>query len=82
MTLPRYQLRKRIKDYVEYLSDKNDENLIALFICATTADLLYIKRRTRKVIEEEYYGEELEVRVTTIDKVRKSGVTALIWEDV
>lgn len=81
LTLPRYQLRKRIKEYVEYLADYSDTNPpIALFICPTTADLLYVKRRVKKLHEEES-DEDTHIRVTTLDKVQTSGVTSMIWED-
>lgn len=79
-TLPRYQLRKRLKDYMDYLTDHDDILLIALFICTNTADLLYIKRRVRKFIGEE--GATIRVRVTILDKVKVSGVASMIWEEV
>ncbi len=84
-TLPRYQLRKRLKDYVEYLAsdwdEANGQTPIALFICSNVADLLYMKRRIKKLLEEEWPDEDLHVRVTTLDKVRVSGVASLIWEE-
>lgn len=84
LTLPRYQLRQRIKDYVEYIDIWDEENgptPIALFICATTADLLYVKRRIKKQIEDNgNYG--LVIRVTTLDKIKASGVASMIWEEV
>lgn len=85
-TLPRYQLRKRLKDYVEYLASDWDENNISvpvtLFICPNIADLLYVKRRVKKLIEEEWPDERLRFRVTTLDKIRTSGVASMIWEEI
>lgn len=85
-TLPRYQLRKRLKDYVEYLAGDWNENNgsvpIALFICPNVADLLYVKRRVKKLIEEDWPDEDLHVRVTTLDKVRASSVASMIWEEI
>jgi hypothetical protein len=85
-TLPRYQLRKRLKDYVEYLTSDWDEDNgsapVALFICPNIADLLYVKRRIKKLIEEDWSDEELHFRVTTLDKIRASGVANMIWEEV
>lgn len=84
LTLPRYQLRKRIKNYVEYLDDWNNKNgpaPIALMICATTADLLYVKRRARWQIEESG-NEDIKIRVATLEKIRATGVASMIWEDV
>lgn len=81
--LPRYQLRKRLKDYMNFLDEWNDANEprpIALFICATIADLLYVKRRVKQLAQDE--DVDTQIRVTTSDKVRASGVTSMIWEEV
>lgn len=81
--LLRYQLRKRLKDYTDFLAEWNGTNKsqpIALFACATTADLLYVKRRVRKLIEDE--GVDVHVRVTTLDKIKASGIASMIWEKV
>lgn len=82
-TLPHYQLRKRFKDYVDFLDEWNDANgpqPIALLVCATVADLLYIKRRVKKLAEDE--GVDSHVRVTTLVKIKTSGVASMIWEEV
>lgn len=85
-TLPRYQLRKRLKDYVDYLASDWDENSgpvpIALFICASTADLLYAKRRVKKLLEEDGSDESSQLRVTMLDKVKKHGIAHMIWEEI
>jgi hypothetical protein len=84
-TLPRYQLRKRLKDYVDYLATDWDENKrrpVALLICPNVADLLYVKRRLKKLLEEDWPDEELHFRITTLNKVRASGVGSMIWEEV
>lgn len=85
-TLPRYQLRKRLKDYVDYLTSDWSEGdgpmPVALIICPTTADLLYVKRRVKKLLEEEWSDGSIHIRVTILDKVRASGVTSTIWEEV
>lgn len=85
-TLPRYQLRKRLKDYIDYLASDWDEDNgsvpIALFICSSVAELLYVKRRVKKLIEEVWPDEVLHVRVTTLDKVCTSGVASMIWEEI
>lgn len=81
--LPRYQLRKRLKDYMNFLDewdDANEPRPIALFICATIADLLYVKRRMKQHIEDE--NIDAQVRVTTLDKIKASGVASMIWEEV
>jgi hypothetical protein len=85
-TLPRYQLRKRLKDYVDYLASEWDESNgpvpIALFVCANTADLLYIKRRVKKLVEENWSDEYLQLRVTTLEKITKHSVASTIWEEI
>ena len=84
LTLPRYQLRQRIKNHVDYIDIWDEENgpaPIALFICATTADLLYIKRRIKKQIENSS-NDGLVIRVTTLEKIKASGVAGMIWEEV
>lgn len=83
LTLPRYQLRQRIKDYVDYIDTWDEENgpaPIALFICATTADLLYVKRRAKKQIEESG-NDEIVIRATTLEKIKSTSVASAIWED-
>lgn len=79
-TLPRYQVRRRLAEYTDYLADQGN-GFIALFICASTADLLYIKRRVHKVLEN-FEEDELVVRLTILDKVKDMGVASSIWEDV
>lgn len=78
-TLPRYQLKKGLKDYVEYLNDSDTDSLVVLLVCASTADLLYVKRSARKLIDD---SDELQIRVTTLDKLKASGITSTIWEEI
>lgn len=84
--LPRYQLRKRLKDYVDYLANEDwedtlDEAPIILFVLPNTAELLYVKRRVRKLLEDEYI-EDASIRVTTTEKLKAQGITSMIWEEV
>jgi protein involved in plasmid replication-relaxation len=79
--LPRYQLRKRLKEYIEYATNDDDaDSLIVLFVCATVSELMYIKRRVRIMIDDD--GRELRIRLTTLDKLEASGITSTIWEEV
>lgn len=78
-TLPKYQLRKRLKDYVEYLNDSNTESLVVLLVCANTADLLYVKHSVRRLIDD---NDDMQIRVTTLDKLKTSGITSTIWEEI
>ncbi len=89
-TMPRYMVRKRLKDYVEFLAygewereTDNSEPPIVLLACPTIADLIYAKRRVRKLLEDEGLedDESIKIRLTTIDKIRARGVTSPIWEE-
>lgn len=94
-TLPRYRMKKRLGDYVKYLDDEDitwkeqtdTEKLpIILFVCPRTTDLIYAKRRTRKLIADawEWKDEEEErprIRFTTADKLKQHGLLSKIWEE-
>jgi hypothetical protein len=91
-TLPRYRVKKRIKDYVQYLIDDewdsgdNDPPPIILLVMPTLVDLIYAKRRTKKLLIDEYYEtedipEDLHIRFTTTEQLKQNGVTANIWEE-
>ncbi len=82
--LPRYQVRKRLGEYVEYLKDKKADasNLVALLAFSSTADLLYAKRRLRLLLEDGDDEDDLIIRLTTVDKTKKDGITSEIWEEV
>lgn len=80
--LPRYQLRKRLKDYILHLTDAdNSSSLIALFACANMSDLLYVKRNVKKLLEDNC-EQTLHIRVTTLDKLKTAGIASTIWEEV
>ena len=81
--LPRYQVRKRLGEYLEYLKDKKADaaNSIALLAFSSTADLLYGKRRLRWLLEDDEENE-LIIRLTIMDKLRKESVVGKIWEEV
>lgn len=90
-TLPRYRVRKRLKDYVDYVSGgdweretDDDKPPIALLILPTKSELIYAKRRTRKLLEDEGIDEDddIHIRFSTIEKVRQKGATEKIWEEV
>lgn len=86
VTLPRHQLRRRLKNYVDHLvnedwKDHLDTAPIILLVCPTTAELIYAKRRIRMLLEDES-AEGYAIRVTTTEKLRGQGITSLIWEEV
>jgi len=95
-TLPRYRMKKRLGDYVKYLDDEGSEWReqtdteklpIVLFVCPRTTDLIYAKRRTRKLIADAWYweGDDTEkprIRFTTVEKMKKCGMLSEeIWEE-
>jgi hypothetical protein len=94
-TLPRYRIKKRLGNYVEFLDDEgsewqeqtNTEQLpIVLFVCPRMSDLIYAKRRTRGLIADiwEWEDDDTErplMRFTTMEKLKQSGIFSKeIWE--
>jgi hypothetical protein len=91
-TLPRYRIKKRLSNYVEYLDDDNewedgtdgDKLPIILLVCPRTNDLIYAKRRTRGLMAEIWERDDEDrphIRFTTTEKLKEHGVTAQeIWE--
>ena len=88
-------MKKRLGDYVKFLDDEgsewqeqtNTEKLpIILFVCPRTSDLIYAKRRTRKLVADAWYWEDDDVerprvRFTTVEKLKALGLLAKeIWE--
>jgi hypothetical protein len=83
-SLPRYRMRYRLKKYVTYLEDGEwqggDPAPVILLVCPSITDLIYAKRSTKKLIEDTY-EDDLHIRFTTIELLRKEGITAKIWEE-
>jgi len=93
-TLPRYRMKKRLGDYVKYLDDGDEwqdrtdtEQLpVVLYVCPRMSDLIYAKRRTRKLIADawEWEDDDVErprVRFTTVEKLKEHGMLSKeIWE--
>ncbi len=93
VSFPRYRIKKRLKNYVEYLDEESaewtkntgDKDLpVILLVCSRTSDLIYAKRRTRGLIadiwEKEDEGRPY-IRFTTIEKLKEHGVMGKIWEE-
>ncbi|HSX06835.1 MAG TPA: replication-relaxation family protein [Candidatus Saccharimonadia bacterium] len=91
-TSPRYQLRKRIKDYVTYIDDGewetetgDDQPPIIQLAFATKTDLIYAKRRVRRELADLYdedIPEDVRILFATIEQIKKQGVTGRVWERV
>ena len=86
VTLPRYSIRKRIRTYLEfYYSNEWEDNMnesfpTIKFIFPTKAGLIYTKRYTKKLLEENQNPEDLDIQFTTVEKVREYGAKGVIWE--
>ncbi len=87
-TTPRYMVKKRLKDYVAYLDDGDwesetgdDAPPIILLAFPTTAELIYAKRRIRRLLEDVSDEETIHIRLATIEQLKQSGVTGKIWEE-
>lgn len=87
-TLPRYSIRKKIRSYLEfYYSNQWEDNVnkpfpTIKFICPTKPDLIYAKRYTKRLFEENDNPEDLHIQFATTDEVKKFGITGDIWEKV
>jgi len=88
-TVPRYSMRKRLKEYVKFLDGeewqdemKEDDPPIALFVCPTKADMIYCKRATRKLLEDAWDAEKIHMRFATTESAKTQGFRAKIWEEV
>jgi hypothetical protein len=88
-TMPRYRVRKRLKNYIEYLdsndwqseTDEDEPTPIALFVCPTRADLIYCKRATKRLLEDVWEDEDIHMRFATVGKLKEYGVVGKIWEE-
>ncbi len=89
-TLPRYRIKKRLSNYVEYLDDGDwqsetgdNESPIILLACQRMSDLIYAKRRTRGLIANIWEHDDEDrphIRFATIQRLQAEGLTAKIWE--
>jgi len=86
-TLPRYSIRKQVKDFIELYDGYEWDEIGGTFpkimlVCPTLTTLIYTKRMTKRLLEDEDNPEDLHIEFTTIDKIREHGVTGEIWEKV
>jgi hypothetical protein len=88
-TLPQYRLRFRLKAYVDYLSSYEWEGEepypLILLVFPNLNDLIYAKRRIKKLLLDEYYEVEeipdhVHIHFTTTDKLKSQGISSGIWE--
>jgi len=95
ITTPRYMVKKKLKSYIEFLdsdeweeaqqksSKLSDELPIILIACPALRDMIYAKRYIRQQLTniwDDSIPEDVKLRVSTMDKIRTKGMTAVIWE--
>jgi hypothetical protein len=81
-TMPRYRVRRRLKNYIEYLegsdwqseTDEDEPTPIALFVRPTKAGLIYCKRAIKRLLEDVWDAEDVRMWFTTVEKIREFGV--------
>jgi hypothetical protein len=83
--LPQYRLRKRLKNYVNYMADEEwegeaDEPLVVRLILPTTYLLIYAKRAIRRMLEDVWDEDNVHIELTTAEKLRQYGLLGNIWE--
>lgn len=84
-TLPRYSIRKRIKDFIElyngYEWDEVEKTFPTIMIvCPTLSTLIYTKRLTRKLWKDEDEPKNLHIQFATIEKIKNYGAAGDVWE--
>ena len=89
-TMPRYRIKKRLSNYVEYLGDgewqdatRDDKPPVLFLVCLRTSDLIYAKRRTRGILAEEWDeddGDKPTIQFAIQDDLQRSGIFGDIWE--
>jgi hypothetical protein len=83
---PRYFVQRRIKEYIEYLESSDWEEdfgikPIALMACPSLAELIYCKRRARRVLEMVGRSDDTHIRFATHEDIKRGGVRGPIWEE-
>jgi len=84
-TLPRYSIRHQVKKFIELYNgyewdDINETFSTIMIICPTLATMIYTKRMTKKLLEDEDKPKGLHIQFATADKVKELGVIGDIWE--
>ena|SRR5581483_8175017 len=92
-SLPRYSVRKRLKNYISFLNSYEWEEEtkytvlpVILIVCPTKAGLIYAKRSTRQALADMFGNadgvpDNIHVRFTTVEKIKELGVTGKVWEE-
>jgi hypothetical protein len=86
-TLPRYRLRKQIRDYQEFYYNNDWENNTKtpfpklLFVFQTKEQMIYAKRYA-KILFEDDKPDDLYINFAVASDVEANGVTGEIWEEM
>lgn len=86
--LPRYRVSKRLTQYVRFLTEgeweaeRDDDLPVILLVCPRLSELIYAKRRTRRLRKDLLDDERknVDIRFATVDDLRQTGATGDIWE--
>ncbi len=91
VNLPRYRMRNRLKQYVQFLTEgdweanrEDDDPLpVVLLVCPRLTDLTYAKRRTRGLLNELWDDDRqrTHIRFATTEKLKETEATGKIWEE-
>ncbi|MEI8060824.1 MAG: replication-relaxation family protein [Candidatus Berkelbacteria bacterium] len=84
-TLPRYSIRRQVKNFIELYNGYEWDEIsktfpIIMIVCPTLATMIYAKRMTKGLLEDEDNPSDLRIQFTTIDKIKVNGITGEIWE--
>lgn len=92
---PQHRIKKRVRECVAYVNEGSwedatcDDKLPIIELAfATKTDLIYAKRRAKLELADIYgdgdddIPEDIQMRFTTVEKIRAHGVTARIWEEL
>ncbi len=87
-TLPKYSIRKRIREYVEFAesgtweAETQNDFPTLLFVCPDKPTLIYAKRYVKKLKEENDVLNDLRLWFATQESVKAEGVMSEIWEEI
>jgi DNA-binding MarR family transcriptional regulator len=85
-TIPRYMVKKRLKDYLAFVTNGDWEQAMDTqppfmrFVCPNTTELIYVKRRLRKSLEDE--NIEVNAKIVLAEKIKEHGIIGNVWEEI
>lgn len=88
LTLPVYSVKKCLKNYIDFYFQNTWEDdtgktfPIVLIICANKFKLISTKRLTKKLLNNYQNPEDFHIRFTTLEEIKKHGITSEIWEAI